>query len=306
MVHSRVYSASAATVQDLREVSRLGLGFFWENGQLMVYDPPPSSLEYLRVDMECAKLEVLKQLLEQGVDRYDVEYKALREAFRDLVTSRAFEEPIGQMDRRSPAEWLALQLPPSAKERFNVLAFVRESKLGPSLEHGKQYFTAQSVEGRAFVDAFLSFVGPKDASIRAIGRHALFDLKRTDDVFYRMTKHNPPDLTAILHTLSVFLAKPCVLLRLHINYAYPNLAMWLHLLEDLEEEQRRILSPFFPPPSKDAVHAQLMALGFMDDLSQYCTAVYDDTHMPPPQDKVVPPDEEELRLSRIFFSLFRK
>ena len=285
-------------------------GYLWKKDGLHAYDISPA-FEHLRADMEHAKLSALKQLLRDSVLKYDQDYTALREAFRAVVNSGKYRVPMEDgATPQLPAQWLSQHLGDSP-ERFNVNAFVKESKIG-LLEKEPQYFALDD-QGRAFVVLLKAFVGPKESAIHELGRHATFDLKRTDDVRHRFLKHTQ-DVTLVLSTLSVFLSHHCVLLRVYINHAYPNLAIWLHLIEYFEaEEQRRVLSPFFPPSSRKVVDKQLTDLGFMDDAFQTFTTVFAPAPLPSsaPPAVVIPEqetevEEQDLRFSTIFLNLFAR
>ena len=283
LVKAKFHSANVA---DVKDVASQGKGYLWKNGELLAYEPTPD-VEYLRADMEYAKFGVLQGLLEPHVLRQDQEYKALRQAFREVVANPEISE-ISEGDAVPvlPVQWLTKHLgldPVPAAARFNVSSFVKESKLG-QLEKIPQVFRASKKNNVAFLSMLDQFVKPREIAFRQISRQSTFDLKRTDDVLRRFLKHTDK-VSFILPCLSVFLAKPCALLRIYINYAYPSLAMWLHLIEHFEHhDDRRVLSPFFPPASQDALETQLTDLGFMDDVIYKYVHVYD----PVPERVVVP------------------
>lgn len=298
---------------EIADLLKLGpsQGYLWKKDGLHVYDICPA-FEHLRADMEHAKLSALKQLLRESVLKYDQGYTALREAFRAVVNSGKYRVPMEDgAAPQLPAQWLSQHLGDSP-ERFNVNAFVKDGKIG-LLEKEPQYFALDD-QGRAFVALLKNFVGPKESAIHELGRHATFDLKRTDDVLHRFLKHTQ-DVTLVLSTLSVFLSHHCVLLRVYINHAYPNLAIWLHLIEYYEvEEQRRVVSPFFPPSSRRVVDKQLTDLGFMDDALQTFTTAFATVSAPGPlpsahvviPEKKTHEEEQDLRFSTIFLNLFSR
>ena len=72
---------------------------------------------------------------------------------------------------------------------------------------------------------------------------------------------------------------------LRINHAYPNLAIFLRMMESMEHDHLyRVLSPFFPPRSRNVVEKQLTDLGSLDDCVQKLTYVYT---LPKPPEPVI-------------------
>lgn len=328
--------------KDVQEVKTLAgqKGYLWKNNELFAYDIAPA-IEHLRADIEFAKFDALKQLMDPYVEKYDEAYQKLRQLFRDIVTSGEYRLPlpppppqpvqkpqtpppmaeIGEITQtgengdinqtgengdangesqigenapaseitqsseiaetpqappqpQTPSQWIAQQLEPTMT-RFNVPSFIKDSKLGPH-ENEPQYFVPVG-KADEFLKKFKAFVAPRERDIAYVSRHFTFDLKKTDDLLHRFLENSEKDdLMLIVHKLGVLLSKPCVLVRLWINFAYPAIAVWLHLMEEYEHQyERRLLSPFFPPQSRKALEQQLTSIGLLDQHLQRCLAVYD-------------------------------
>jgi len=281
-------------IEDIKNLSNKQ-GYLWKKDELYAYDIPPS-LEHMRVDFEQAKLGAIHLLCETSVKRADHEYTLLREAFRSLVTSDQYKDPplleknddddndddnhTITVQPRLPAQYITDNA--SEYSRFNVNAFIKDSKIG-QFEKQLRYFDLDA-PGKAFVTSLHNMVRPKEIAIRDVSRYAIFDLRRTDDVLLRFLKYTS-DYSLILNILSVFMSHHCILVRFYINHAFPNLAIFLRMIESMEHDHLyRVLSPFFPPRSRNVVEKQITDLGFLEDSVQKLTHVYT---IPKPHETVI-------------------
>jgi hypothetical protein len=279
--------------EDLKRLVKeeLGKGYLLKHGELYHVEVP----KFLCIDAEHNKLEALQAAVRGDVKAYDQRYKRLRESFRDILlatprqctTTTPSSEPTAGSGSESkgepppqmllPVEWLTGLLSSSPANRFNAQTFIRDCKIG-KLETEPRCFANDDDVLAAFAESLNAFVTERQKGIVDVGRHCLFDLKRGDDVVSRFLRSSGDinvDVTLLFHKLSVLLAKECVLLRLHINYAYPNVAMLLHLIESLEQnEQRRLLAPFFPPLDLDHLQTQVTNMGIVEDDLLQLTTVY--------------------------------
>ena len=271
-------------------------GYLWKGGELYTYDIGPS-LEHMRVDFEHAKLGALEQLFEESVRDTDQKYTLLRETFRTLVTGDLYTDPPfvdipvndeddgtlpTQLQPRLPAQWISDNVRSDALSRFNVQSFLKDCKIG-QLEKQLAYFDLDT-PGNAFIVSLNEMIRPKEMAIRELSRYALFDLKRTDDVLHRFLKYTA-EYSLMLNVLSVLLSHHCVLVRLHLNHSYPNLSIYLRLIETMEHDHLyRVISPFFPPRSRNVVDKYLTDLGFLDDSVHKLTHVFT---VPKPQEPVI-------------------
>lgn len=330
-------------VQDIAMLSA-NQGYLWRKGELYTYDIPPF-LEYMRVDFEHAKIGAIHQLLQDSIQEKNDKYTILREAFRALVTSDRYQESPGDDDDvslyvepRLPAQWLADNVRSNVHSRFNVQAFIKDSKIG-QFEKQVRYFTLDA-PAKAFMKSLDEMVTPTETAIRELSRLAVFDIKRTDDVIRRFHKYTT-DYSLIFNVLSVLMSHHCVLVRYYLNHAYPNLAIFLHVMEHLEHGRLyRVMSPFFPPRSRNVVEKQLTDLGFVEDSVLRLTQVYvipkpvqrfflrtPVTPPPPPSPPLPPPspparppsppsaplspelsmvDESQLTFSTMFKNIFKR
>ncbi len=255
-------------------------GYFWRDGQLWTYPLATADMHHPHrdrmADVEFAKMQALLTLLAPYALEYHTSYTTLRKHLRDVVTSGDYQFPPPTLVKseatesprqpvfqaQTPAQWLRSHLT-TGSPHFNVQAFLKDSKLGP-LEHEPQYFVDMG-KATAFLEALHEFVAPRDQAIARVGRNLLFDLQKTDDLLARFLEHHQSDMMLLVHKLSVLLAKESVLLRMWINYHLPNLAMWLSLIETLEQDgERCLVSPFFPSTSRKALFHRLTSLGVLD------------------------------------------
>jgi len=265
---------------DIQDIATLSTkqGYLWRKDELYTYDIPPH-LEYMRVDFEHAKIGAIHQLLQDRIRENSDKYTILREAFRALVTSDRYQESPGEDDDgtlhvepRLPAQWLADNVRSDGHSRFNVQAFIKDSKIG-QFEKQVRFFILDA-PAKAFMQSLDEMVTSKERAIRDLSRLAVFDIKRTDDLIRRFHKYTT-DYTFIFNVLSVLMSHHCVLVRYYINHAYPNLAVFLHVMEHLEHDHLyRVISPFFPPRSRNVVEKQLTDLGFVEDSVLRLTQVY--------------------------------
>lgn len=269
---------------------RVGYGYFWRDEKLWTY--PVAASSGCLVDVEICKMQALQGFLEPQAGSYHAAYTALRKQLRDVVTSGDYQLPppavVKQEHRgepspppvfeaQTPTQWLRAQLQMdlgAGSPRFNVRAFLKDSKLGP-MEHEPQYFVDL---GRAtsFLAAFRKFVVPRERDMAQVGRNFLFDLKKSDDILARFLESDASDRMLLMHKLSVLLAKEAVLLRVWVNHHLPNIAMWLCVVETMQfGGERKLVSPFFPPTGRKALMHQLTALGVFDQETMGLVRVFD-------------------------------
>lgn len=251
--------------------------------------------EFLGVDIEDEKVAVLKNLLGPVVKKYHTRYQKLLEIFREAVTSGDYSTPKEGVEAETPYEWVTRMV--SKAERFNVQSFIHDSRIG-ELENKRQCFGSTTV-----VASHLSYFLTRDRRIVKEARNFTFDLGKTDDLLQRFAKHSGEatelDLTLILAKLGVYLSKPCVLLRFFINYHYPNVAIWLRLIEYYEHDLRqRILSPFFPPMTTELLQFQLTETGILDNTDKFISLAPLTPYVPPtPPPMSMPPSQSPLRVA---------
>ncbi len=230
------------------------------------------------VDVEDQKVAVLERLLGPMVKKYNTQYKQLREAFRDAVTSGDYDTPKEGVEPETPYEWVTRMV--AKTQRFNVPSFIHDSKIG-ELENKRQFFGSTTV-----LSSQLSYFVARDKHIVKDARNFTFDLGKTDDILQRFAKHSEDstdlDLTLILAKLSVYLSKPCVLLRFFIHYHYPNVAIWLRLIEHYEHDVKyKVLSPYFPPLTTELLQFQLTETGILDNTDKFISLAPLTPYVPP-------------------------
>lgn len=251
-------------ISGLRSLVSPSSGYMWKGGRLWRFaladmDADASS----RVDVQLYKLDALRHLLEPWFIQYDTKYRKLRELFRSIVCKDSdSDKDVAAAASMTPVAWVRGMV--QDDPRFNAETFVKDSRIGSLAQ------VARPFESADFSRALRAFV----VEHSKLNTDFLFELRPSDDVLRLFLEANPvSDVVRLVHALSVLLSKACVLLRLRINAVYPNLAVWLHLMETLETEANvHVLSPFFPLSS---VEDGLRDLGLLDEQALRLVEVLD-------------------------------
>lgn len=335
-----------ADIKNLKKLSANATeGYLWRDNALWTY--PLAGMEDLVADVQQAKTSALQRLLEPFATKYDDAYTSLRKILRDVVTSGDYQlpprtnvksedgEPVAQpmFIAQTPAQWIGTHLPPTT--RFNVQSFLRDARLG-FWHHEPQYFLDIG-KARPLLESLEQFITAYEQDMDAV-KHFTFNLKKNDDLLHRFHQTNENyDLMVVVHKLGVLFSKQCILLRLWVNAHLPNLAMWLSVIEKIEVlNEKRIVSPFFPPTSKRKLFYQLTDLGIFDsDVMDLVESIHylhsaddasisasaaasdddcatdddDDDRTPPPRStthRTHPNADHVLRFSSIFSDMFKK
>ena len=291
-----IFEDAAFFSEDPRDLCGLMLtsneNYFEKDGRIYKHDPRA----YVVVDSEFHKFNVLQALMNDAVMKYDVQYKQLRERFRDIFLTNS--KTGSKSEAMLPCEWIQKLSSSCGATHFNARAFIKDCKIG-KLEKQKIGLDNENADVQALANSLHEFVKSRQQRIETIGRHCLFDFTKTDDVVRRFVRESGDtnvDMTLVFHKLAVLLAKDCVLLRLIINYAYPNLAMLLSLIETYEMvDQRRLLSPFFPPVNLDHLQRQVIDMGIVDDECLQLTGIY----LPRATQRPTTTDVKPLRFSTL-------